>query len=147
MFVSVHARARLKEQATALRPPRQRLPNPFRVVGKLTASFRPPPPLLHPLDSMSLFGRLAVQAREGGIQGTSHGVRATERRMQQSCGCYSASPCPLDTGLVRLIVYSAFRATPNASRSAAIHFSFPFFGGGSFFRLQDQKRVWIAGFS
>ena len=63
--------------------------------------------------------------------------------MLQLRGCYSASPCPLDTGLVRLIVYPAFRATLNASRSAAISFSF----SGGEIRLQDQKRVWIAGFT
>jgi len=54
--------------------------------------------------------RLAKEAHRG----LSNGVRATERLMLQSCGCYSASPCPPDMGLVRLIVYPAFRTTPNA---------------------------------
>lgn len=106
--------------------------NPFVVAGTTlsvlpSSATSPPSTGQHYSPFLREGGVRVVQAREGGIQGTSHGVRATERRMLQSCGCYSASPCPLDTGLVRLIVYSAFRATPNASRSAAIHFSFPFF--------------------
>ena len=125
--------------------------NPFVVAGTtlsvLPSSATSPPSTGH--TTLLFSGRILCVFRlaKEAYRGLSHGVRATERRMLQLRGCYSASPCPLDTGLVRLIVYSAFRATPNASRSAAIHFSFPFFGGGRFFRLQDQKRVWIAGFS
>lgn len=88
----------------------------------------------------SFVSRLAKEAHRG----LSHGVRATERLMLQSCGCYSASPCPPDMGLVRLIVYPAFRTTPNALGPRRI-FSFSFFeGGGSF---AGPKRVWIAGFT
>lgn len=59
--------------------------------------------------------------------------------MLQLCGCYSASPCPLDTGLVRLIVYSAFRATPNALGPRRFtSFLQDFFEEGGF-RLQDQS--------
>lgn len=59
--------------------------------------------------------------------------------MLQLCGCYSASPCPLDTGLVRLIVYLAFRATPNALGPRRFtSFLQDFFEEGGF-RLQDQS--------
>jgi len=113
--VSVHARARLKEQATALRPPRQRLPNPFRVVGKLTASFRPPPPLLHPLDNglspEDALSRLATEAYRG-----LHTV--SERRRDGCCSCavvIRAVPVPSGYGVGSPDRLFAFRTTPNAS--------------------------------
>ena len=65
--------------------------------------------------------------------------------MLQLRGCYSASPCPLDTGLARLIVYQAFWTTPNASWSATVLLPSSFGEkGGSF---AGPERVWIAGFS
>lgn len=76
-------------------------------------------------------------------RGFQYGVRATERRMLQLRGCYSASPCPPDMGLVRPIVYLAFRTTPNALvRGGAL---------SSLSEGQDfvcrTRRVWIAGFT
>jgi hypothetical protein len=92
----------------------------------------------HPSSPEEIVSRLAKEAHRG----LSNGVRATERLMLQSCGCYSASPCPLDTGLVRLIVYSAFRATPNALVRGET--SLLFRGRGFVCRT---RRVWIAGFT
>jgi hypothetical protein len=100
--------------------------NPFGVVGKLTASFRPPPPLLHPLDTylcQKELSRLAKEAHRG-----THMV--SERRRDGCCSCavvIRPSLSLLDTGLVRLIVYplSELHQTP---WSAAI----PFFGRRSF---------------
>ena len=62
--------------------------------------------------------------------------------MLQLCGCYSASPYPLDTGLVRLIVYLAFRATQNAfgPRHASLSSWMGILSAG-------PERVWIAEFT
>lgn len=58
--------------------------------------------------------------------------------MLQLRGCHSASPCPPDMGLVRPIVYPAFRTTPNALVRGDSSSLLLLFGGGEELRLQDQ---------
>ena len=124
--VCVYSRPSMIEGAgDSAETPRQRLPNPFRVVGKLTASFRPPPPLLHPLDPLSLHlpsgrkRRSRFRPAKEAHRGFQYGVRGRCKQMWLLCGCYSGHPCPLlDTGLVRLIVLFSSRAIPNALWSA-----------------------------
>lgn len=84
--VSAHARARSKEQAAALRPtPCQRPRTRSSSLAQNSASFRPPPPLLHPLDNAHFFrrdvlSRLAKEAYRG-----LHTV--SERRRDGCCSC------------------------------------------------------------
>jgi len=115
VFVSVHARARLKEQATALRPPA----NDFRIRSESLANFQRPSVLRHlssihwtachsSEDSLS---RLAKEAYRG-----LHTV--SERRRDGCCSCavvIRAVPVPSGYGVGSPDRLFAFRTTPNAS--------------------------------
>jgi len=127
--------------------------NDFRIrsesSAQFTASFRPPPPLLHPLDTHypspeDLCVCLGSRRRHTGDFTRCPSDGETDAA---ECGCYSASPCPPDMGLVRLIVYLAFRATPNVLVRGETSLLFPHFLGeeGEEVRLQDQAGLscWI----
>jgi len=141
VFVSVHARARLKEQATALRPPA----NDFRIRSESLANFQRPSVLRHlssihwtachsSEDSLS---RLAKEAYRG-----LHTV--SERRRDGCCSCavvIRAVPVPSGYGVGspdRLFGFSSYskRFGPRRDFSPLSRETF---------RLQDQAGLdcWI----
>jgi len=110
--------------------------------AQFTASFRPPPPLLHPLDTHTSLLRqtlcvcLGSRRRHTGDFTRCPSDGETDAAVARLL--FGPSLSLLDTGLVRLIVYSLSELLQTL-RSAG--------SAPSWSSVRRTRRVWIAGFT